>query len=449
MRLTTYLLSRLLLSGTIILILTISWLMFTNHERAQQDVRRIGDTVLRILEIQSVGPLQGIGLEPRFPDWYPVTQVKLPPGACVKFLMTDGKVRHSSCRGKGQSEAQIPAWFAWLYRHAFTVAEVARRDLNVREQKYVIEVIPDAEIEIADVWGRTKLTFSVALLVISVLGATAAILIRRAFNPIQQIVDSLERIGRGDFAMRLDGFRFKELNQIAQGCNSLATELGEKKRQRDALFERLQTAQDDERRAIALELHDEFGQYLTAINANAVALQSTVDIATVQADAKRIQGSVERLMALVQSLLSRLKPNPAMNHSLVEMVRNLIAEASHLQTDELTVELEVDGPVNECPEKVTMVGYRIIQEALTNIRKHADATQVRVKLALEEAALKISISDNGSVKTPDEIVPGFGISGMKERAATLGGRLDIRSTGERGLTIEACFPVYREEMGDS
>ena len=448
MRLTTYLLSRLLLSGAVILILTISWLMFTNHERAQQDVRRIGDTVLRILEIQSVGPLQGIGLEPRFPDWYPVTQVKLPPGACVKFLMADGQVRHSSCRGKGHSDKQIPAWFEWVYRHTFPVAEVARRDLNVREQNYIIEIIPDAEIEIADVWDRTKLTFTVALLVILVLGATAAILIRRAFKPIHQIVDSLERIGRGDFAMHLDVFRFKELNQIAQGCNSLATELGEKKRQRDALFERLQTAQDDERRAIALELHDEFGQYLTAINANAVALQSTADIEVVQADAKRIQGSVERLMALVQSLLNRLKPNPAMNQSLVEMVENLITEASHLQTDGLNVELQVDGPVDECPDKVSMVGYRIIQEALTNIRKHADASQVKVKLVLEKSALKISISDNGSLKSPDEIVPGFGISGMRERAAAVGGRLEILGSGERGLTIEACFPVYREKFTD-
>ena len=445
MRLTTYLTSRLFMSGIIILLITVSWLMFINHQSVQQSVQKASDTVVRIFEIQSVGPLQGIGMESRFPDWYPVTQVDLPPGACVKLLTADGNIRHSTCRGKSQSQNQIPGMFTWLYSHMFTVAAVARRDFLVRNKQYSIEIIPDAETEIAAVWNRTKLALGLSLLVILVLGVTAAWLISRAFSPIRHIVDSLERIGRGDFDTRLGAFRLMELNQIAVSCNKLAAELGEKNRQRDALFKRLQTAQEDERRAIALELHDEFGQYLTAINANALALQSTPDIKTVNADASRIQNSVERLMAMVQELLSRLKPHPATNSSVVDMVKNLIAEAAYLQADKLAIELKVDGAVDNCPDKIAMVVYRILQEALTNIRKHADASHATVSLALHENVFEISVRDNGSSKTANNIVPGFGISGMRERAVAIGGRLELLNATAQGLTIHARFPIYREE----
>ena len=445
MRLTNYLFSRLFASGVLILLITMSWLMSSNHRYQSQEVGRAADTVSRLLEIQSVGPLQGIGLEPRFPDWYPVTQVKLPRGACVKLLNEQGAVRHSTCRGRGQTAPEAPAWFAWLYQRVFSVAEVARRELQARQQTYSIEIIPNADTEIAAVWSRLTLALNLSILVTMILGATAAWLIHRALKPMASIVDSLQRIGQGEFETRSGMFKFRELNQIATTCNQLANELGEKDRQRDALIKRLQTAQEDERRSIALELHDEFGQYLTAINANAAALQSADGLATVKADATRIQNNVEHLMGLVQALLSRLRPHPMASNSLLEIVRNLIAEITQSQTNTLAISLKVSGPIDECPNKIATAGYRIVQEALTNILKHSNANKALIDLSIDDNMFKLSVSDNGNPVNSTQIVPGFGVSGMHERATALGGQLKLIDNEDLGITVEATFPIQQAE----
>ena len=445
MRLTTYLLSRLVLSGAVILLIAVSWLMFTNHQRVQNEVAQASNTIMRILEVQTVGPLQGIGLEPRFLDWYPVTQVSLPVGACVKLLTSEGKARQTTCKGKGLVRNEVPKWFTWIYRRVFNVAEVSRSSFQVREHHYTVEIAPDAGTEIADVWARTKLAFTLATLVIFVLGVTAAWLINNAVKPVRMIVDSLENIGKGNFESKLGTFRFRELNQIASTCNKLASDLNREKRHRDTLFQRLQTVQEDERRAIALELHDEFGQYLTAISANALALQSTNEMHVVKSDAQRIQHSAERLKVLVGNLLRRLRPYPASESSLIEMINNLITEARESQSEPLQLELETDGPVNQCADKITpkitLAAYRIIQEALTNIRKHASADRVKIRLSATQDALEVAVCDNGKLENIESIRTGFGISGMRERAASVGGRLELSSAGKHGLTVRANFPL--------
>ena len=444
MRLTTYLFSRLVASGVVILIIAIAWLMYTNHQRVQEQISNASNTIIRILEVQAVGPLQGIGLEPRFLDWYPVTQVSLPSGACVRFLTGDNKVRHSACHGKAERHKHVPVAFSWLYGRLFAVAKVVRRDLRVQDRQYAIEITPDADTEIAEVWSRTKVAFLLTTLVIFVLGIIAAWLINRAFVPVHAIIAALERIGRGEFDSKLVSFQFTELNQIATTCNKLAAELGNKQRQRDALFDRLQTAQEDERRLIALELHDEFGQHLTAINANALALQNTNELSTVKSDALRIHKSVKRLMDLVQALLDRLKPHPKINNSIEEMINHLIADASYPYADDLDVQFVVDGPIIECPSNIAMAIYRILQEALTNIRKHSDARNVKIAMCSSQSSIEFSITDNGTIDETTPIIPGFGLSGMRERAVSVGGQLEITRSETNGLTVRGRFPIYSE-----
>ena len=441
MRLTTYLLSRLLLSGILILIFAVGWLMYANHQQVLNELNKASGSMIRILELQSIGMRQGIGLEPRFPDWYPVTQVSLPSGACVRLLDARNEPVESTCRGRRNSVNPVPAWFRWLYQEIFNAGSRLIRKFDGRDQRYTLEILPDPDIEVITVWERTELAFLLTSTVVVALSLITAVLIHNAVKPVRLITESLSEIGKGSYEGLLTNFKFKEINQIATACNSLAKDLRIEKSKRDALFQRLQSAQEDERRTIALELHDDFGQHLTAINANALALQSASGLEQVNDDAERIKGSVQQLVDTVHRLLRRLRPYPEDGKSITEMVDAVIADFKRTHGDLTTIEVSTAGNLEDLPDEIAMVVFRVVQEALTNIKKHAKADLVNILLRATERALQIQIRDNGVASDLEQLTPGFGLTGMRERVATIGGNIELGINGAHGLCVDATLPL--------
>ena len=323
--------------------MSISWLMYAHHEKADQEIVAASVSMLRILELQSIGFRQGIGLEPRFPDWYPVTQVSLPNGACIKLLDSDKRAIHTTCRGKVASKRRVPGWFNWLYKSIFGADEALVQQFEARDLIYHLVIIPDADIEVALVWERTQLAIILTCGVVLILSAITAWSIHHAIKPVKSIVEAIEKLGDGGFDTRLGNYRFKELNSIAAAFDTLANNLREEKSKQDALIQRIQTIQEEERRSIALELHDEFGQYLSAINANAVALSNADSIETVHADAERIKSGAQRLVRLVHGLLHKLRPYPNGGLNVVEMIESLIAETHADHPESLEIQLRTEG----------------------------------------------------------------------------------------------------------
>jgi two-component system, NarL family, sensor histidine kinase UhpB len=443
MRLTTYLLSRLVVSGIVILFIAIFWLMYSNHARANQEIVSASTAMMRILEVQAVGFRQGIGLEPRFPDWYPATQVSLPSGACIRLLDASQRTLNSTCHGKVRATPEVPAWFQWLYEYQFGSGEPLTRELTAHGKTYYVEVIPDGDVEVALVWERTQLAIILTTIVVSLLGAVTAWSIHHAISPVASIVAALSELQGGAFDTRLGVYRFTELNQIALACDSLAGSLREEQLKRNALFQRIQTIQEQERRMIALELHDEFGQYLSAINANATAPCSAKDVHTAKADAKRIQTNVHRLVILVDELLQKLRPHPSSGANIEEMVRGLLKESAEVRIENFDITLSSNGSFDHIPNEVATTAYRIVQESLTNAKRHASAEHVEVLLHSDENVLKISITDDGSASAQQPIKKGFGIVGMQERAAALGGKTEINFNQGKGLTVHAVLPYSK------
>lgn len=444
MRLTAHLLSRLLLTGIIVLMVSISWLMHAHHEQANQEIEAASVSMLRILELQSIGFRQGIGLEPRFPDWYPVTQVSLPNGACIKLLDSEKRAIHTTCRGKVASKRQVPAWFNWLYRTVFGADSALVRKFEARDAIHYLEIMPDADIEVAIVWERTQLAIILTCAVVLILSAITAWSIHHAIKPVEAIVEAIGRLGDGGLDTRLGNYRFRELNSIASAFDTLADSLHEEKAKQNALIQRIQTIQEEERRMIALELHDEFGQYLSAINANATALASADNLDTVHADAKRIQLGAQRLVSLVHELLHRLRPYPNSDLNVVEMVESLIAETRADNPGALNISLVSNGIFDPVSTDVATAAYRICQEALTNVQRHADASKVNVAISCDGEALSISVTDDGKTRHKDAIKSGFGITGMRDRAIGCGGHLEVKSNPEHGLRISAFLPLSKE-----
>lgn len=222
------------------------------------------------------------------------------------------------------------------------------------------------------------------------------------------------------------------------------SEREENERIRRRLSEQILKAQEKERALIARELHDELGQALTGIK---------MDMAWIKGHAKGTDGAIsERLEALgslidttintVRKMASDLRPSVLDRLGLTAAVEWYAAGFERRTGIECCIESEsLDFKVDD---NVSINAYRILQEALTNVARHSEASRVNVRVAHDKGYLALSVSDNGK-GIPLEKLSGsesLGIASMRERAELLKGRLDIRRRRPKGTEVTAYFPLF-------
>ena len=195
----------------------------------------------------------------------------------------------------------------------------------------------------------------------------------------------------------------------------------------------------EERNRIARDIHDSLGHSLVALN-----IQMETALTLWHCDPDRVHSTLveakqlgsEALQAVRQSV-SAIRSDPLQGELLEGAIANLAEEFYHL-TDVLPeCELDLSHP---SPNQVNQAVYRIIQEGLTNICKHADATIVQIHIYTTEAGLSLTLQDNGKGFQPDQLIAGYGLRGMHERSTVIGGQLEILSEPGAGCRIVAHFP---------
>ena len=215
---------------------------------------------------------------------------------------------------------------------------------------------------------------------------------------------------------------------------------------RGELFRRVVAAQEAERQRIARDLHDETGQSLTAIGMGLRGL--TGKIGPRNKDASGTLHKLENLTAdslkELQRLISDLRPSHLDDLGLSAALRWY---ASRIQEDSaISIRLDIHGEEKELDESMKIAVFRIIQEALNNIVKHARASNVNIHLAYDEKNVRINVFDNGIGFDPHEVKqrrtsrPSLGLAGMEERAVLLGGTVSIQSRPGYGTEVEAVIP---------
>ena len=203
---------------------------------------------------------------------------------------------------------------------------------------------------------------------------------------------------------------------------------------------RVVEAQELERRRLARELHDETGQALTSILLGLKALEDKLDHADTRAAAAELRELVVTTLQDVRRLAVELRPSALDDFGLIAAVERLSASFSE-QTG-IEIDFETALVAERLPAEVETALYRIVQESLTNVVKHARARRVSILLARRDGAVKAVIEDDGRGFDPAEMSSaGFGLVGMRERLALLGGRLEVESSGDTGTTIAAEVPV--------
>lgn len=261
--------------------------------------------------------------------------------------------------------------------------------------------------------------------------------------------------GAAVFVIRfLRAFQVETEAKIAQLQQEQLEESQNRENQRGELFRRIVAAQESERQRIARDLHDETGQALTAIGMGLRGLSSKC-----KPDDKDSFGTLHKLETLttdslkeLQRLISDLRPSHLDDLGLSAALRWY---TKRIQEDtSIKVRVDILGEEQELDDAAWITIFRIIQECLNNIIKHAQADHVNIHLGYEPKKVRINVRDNGVgfdldiVKMERSRRPSLGLAGMEERAALLGGTVSISSRPGYGTEVEAVIPYRKKEVQD-
>lgn len=348
---------------------------------------------------------------------------------------------------------EAPAWFVWLIAPAQRQHDLPIQVRGERIGTVAITTEPLDEIE--EVWGYAR-SLALASLVLN-LSVLAALIVAlgRILRPLDQLAAGLTRLERHDYTAHLDPPASRELAVIAARFNRVAGALAEARAANGRLNRQLLTAQDDERRRTALELHDEFGPCLFALEANAAsvarlaAAEGEIDRSRLSQRAADIGSIVGQVQTLNRDLLNRLRPHALGEVPLADCLNLLLRDFSRRHPGTV-FEGRFERLARGYGDIVDLTVFRCIQESTTNAVRHGAAAHVwaEAEEVAEggERALAVSVRDDGRGVAPDHRV-GLGLSGMRERVEALSGRFTL-DNGAPGTVVRIVIPIDPEHDGE-
>ncbi|KJC56751.1 histidine kinase [Bradyrhizobium sp. LTSPM299] len=384
------------------------------------------------------------------------------PDAQLDQIVDDlSRLRHVSITREGDAAGKTrerpeeegdlrapPAWFVALVHPEQTSVRVPI-SVHGKSQSLLITSHPDDEM--AEIWDGIVTQLEVGSAIAIALLLVTMLVVGRALAPLQALSEAMTNIEAGFYDVRVEPGGSPELAAICAKLNHLAATLGEAVEGKRLLAERAVSLQDSERKEIARELHDEFGPYLFALRAHAGALTrlSEADKSDPVAFRKHGNAILEQVNALQQftrRILERLRPVGLAELGLREALGALVRMWSETHPD-VEIKTSISNALGDTGETADLTIYRIVQEALTNVFRHAEATAVNISIDAAErqtgiygsrGCALVRVSDNGRGLRPDHKL-GLGLTGMRERILALGGTLNINS-GDDGVTVEALVP---------
>lgn len=358
---------------------------------------------------------------------------------------------------------EAPAWLAQLAEPP-PLMEVP---VFVNGQSFGDLVIaPKAADESAEIWDSI-VTFSVVGLVLAVaMLILMSLMIAHLLKPIRTVGEALLVLDSGKYDVTVPETGPPEISDICRKLNRLASTLKATISENRRLAKRIIRIQDEERKDLAHELHDELGPYLFAIRAGATTIKTEVE---------RGGGDKHKLINTCDTLLQRIETMQQTNRRVLQKLRPMGLDEFGLKAKlasmvamwredhpDVKITLNVSDAIPNRDETSNLTIYRIVQEGLTNAFRHAEATQIEVVLEPAEAAsdsnngklprtggrpsVHITVSDNGR-GIAEEVRPSYGIAGMAERVWATGGEMRIFNRDGGGVTLEAWVPASASAEG--
>ncbi|MFW5450833.1 MAG: ATP-binding protein, partial [Methylophagaceae bacterium] len=254
---------------------------------------------------------------------------------------------------------------------------------------------------------------------------------------------------QGQLNTRLPLFDIKEWRQTSEAINNLASTQEQIIFDNKQLALKLMNIQEEDHRYIARELHDEFGQCLAGINAVTTSIQQTAQTQCPELipEIKTISPITNHLMEVLRSMLTRLRPAEIDDLGLATSLQNLINSWNNRSNGKTTYHLSIPDNLDNLPEPLPINIYRIVQECLTNIAKHAQATDANVMISYHHGQhVELEINDDGIAKPEDfDSTLGVGLLGIRERVTALGGDIRLSPQQTNGLTVFITIPLVSQQ----
>ncbi|MEE9338022.1 MAG: ATP-binding protein [Methylococcaceae bacterium] len=355
----------------------------------------------------------------------------------IQLKKPSGEIINITHQAKPDNETP-PDWFINLVMSEYPTAEYQIKTFNNYALTLLIQANPMDEI--AEVWDESLSFFTTLLLLVLFTFLSVHLVFDKTLSAIHSIVDHLKGIEKGEYQNKLPDFSTQEYGDIATAVNHMTDVLDSTRRQNRALTQHSLEIQEEERQRLSQELHDEFGQSLTAIKVMAVTA------AHEKADTKKITGSIveicDHLMTVVRSMMKQLHPLILTELGLKATLEDMVNQWEDRHAS-MSFNLNCDDAVDMLGRTIVIQIFRVIQESLTNIIRHADANHVTINIKIKSNpdVLDLSIIDDGQGCNLDKITSGFGLLGMEERINLLGGSFKIQSQVNQGTQINAQLPL--------
>ena len=318
-----------------------------------------------------------------------------------------------------------------------------------------VRVLSNPSAETAEIEQRVFLDLMLLTLTIVAMATSIYMMVRVGLEPVGQIQMALTRLEAGHLDTRLPHFQLQDLSEISQRFNHCAAALQEAAVRRRELARRLIEVEEEERKRLARELHDELGQILTAIKVDAayIARESARAAPGIESCARGIESMSGSIVEMIRGMLARLRPHGLETVGLRDTVQDLVNSWQTRVVDRFRCTLQFSGPVNTLPPDISMTVYRLIQECLTNAVRYSKARVIAFTLSIEPTpedrrVTRVVLTMRESEVVPDGTVPqtsGSGLMGMRERVEAHGGQLRMYTGEFGGVSLQAWMPVSARE----
>ncbi|MEM7251076.1 MAG: ATP-binding protein [Pseudomonadota bacterium] len=341
----------------------------------------------------------------------------------------------------------FPEWFA-RYMTVPVASEVLT--LNAGDHAAVqLTLLPDPTDEVAEIWSEVKASLGTLIGFGLLAVGLVTWMVSRALRPLDRIRLTLDSLERGAYDVRLEAFSLPELKQIAGSVNQLANSLTRHETENRTLTNRLLDVQASERESLARELHDELGQAVAGIKALAVSAERAHQggySETLAEITDAITAACDSVFFTIRAILLRLRSSEVEALGFERALTRLVEQWNQRES-ERRCNVQIEGRWNDIPQSIADTAFRAIQECLTNVSRHANASNVAIHAAsrvTDPPTLVVEVTDDGIGFDPQATEWGLGLLGMRERAIALGGSVELISARGAGVTVCLVLPLITE-----
>ncbi|THK42017.1 sensor histidine kinase [Methylophaga sp. SB9B] len=334
-----------------------------------------------------------------------------------------------------------PDWFVRIVKTTYPSANYDVRLADGRVKQLIVRADPLDEI--AETWEESVAYFWSVMTMIGVIFLAINIVFNSMLRTVRSIVVGLRRVESGQYGRKLPPFKISEFDAIATEINRLSDALKVAKDNNQALARHTMQIQESERRNLSRELHDEMGQSLTAVKAMSTAIRQPG--ANVTKISESITEICNHLAGVVRSMMRTLHPLSLADLGLGATLSDLVSEWRRRHPD-LVIKLDYDERLDNVAHELAIHVYRIAQECLTNVVRHANASEVTLVIRQEgeqtSPRVVMRIRDNG--QGGESSGHGFGVLAMRERVENMGGRFRFESEAGNGVCVSAWMPIIEK-----